>query len=558
MVAADAAQPGLRARLLGFLFSPRGIVVLASIYLLVGLTGHDPWRGDDSRYFGPIVGALRDGHWLLPAIGGEPYLEYPPLYYWLGAVTAWVAGPFLPMHDGARLASALCIGVMLFSLARAASALFGRPTLSTVCLLALGTLGLVVHAHETQPILAVLATTSLTLAALAKLPKSPRGGGLVAGASGGLSFLAGGLAGALPSVALLFTAMIAPPAETARSSRLAVTAGILLGCAIAAAWLIPLFALHPEPAAMLWRQQVAGLIPSLDNLRQPSFMIQQLGWFLWPLWPIAGWALWRARRQLAEYPWRLALVLLVVTLATVLLLADSLRPANLLPLIPALALIASAGVPSLRRGAASAFDWFAIMTFVVFALLVFLAWTAMGLAWPPGLSRQLVKLAPGFHLNFTWVPGVAGGILVTAWLALVWNAPRSPNRGAINWATGTTLLWTLAVLLLMPWFDHGKSYRPAAEGLAKASAAAKAECVAADDLSPSLRASLSYFTEIRLAPASDWGRNCALRLVAMDHREILPSLPTAARRVWEYRRGGGRQLEVLQLYRISEPALYKP
>ncbi|MBL8447951.1 MAG: hypothetical protein JNJ44_11115 [Zoogloeaceae bacterium] len=558
MAAPDSTRPDWRARALGFLFSPRGIVVLATIYLLVGLFGHDPWRGDDSRYFGPIVGALRDGHWLVPTTGGEAYLEYPPLYYWLGAALAWLAGPILPLHDGARLASAFSIGATLFFLARAATALFGRPTLSTVCLLALGTLGLVVHAHETQPILAILATSTLTLAALAKLPRSPRWAGLVAGAGLGLSFLAGGLAGAVPSAALIVAALTAPPQETAGSSRRALLAGVMVSGAIAAAWLAPFFVSQPDTASLWWRLQVANLVPSLDNLQHPAFMVQQLGWFLWPLWPIAGWALWRERHRLTTFGWRLALAFLVTTLATVLLLADSLRPANLLPLIPPLALIASAGVQSLRRGAASAFDWFAIMTFLVFAILVVLAWTAMGLAWPPGLARQLVKLAPGFRLEFSLGPGIVGGILVAGWLALVWNAPRSPNRGAINWATGTTMLWTLAVILLMPWFDHGKSYRPAAEGLARTAHAIRAECIAVEEISPSLRASLSYFTEIPLAPLATWGHSCSLRLVAMDHREALPALPSSARRVWEYRRGGGRQLEVLQLYRLADSSPRRP
>lgn len=543
----DASIPGLRARLLGFLFSPRGIVVLAGVYLLVGLLGHDPWRGDDSRYFGPVLAMLRDGDWLVPRVAGEPYLEYPPLYYWLGAALAWMASPLLPWHDGARLASTLCVGASLFFLARAATALFGRPTLSTVCLLTLGTLGLVIHAHETQPMLSLLATSSLTYAALAVLPRHPLASGLLAGLGCALSALAGGFAGLVLTLPLLLACLLAPPADNARQARVGLALGALLGATVVAAWALPLSLLHPEVAETWWQLELDKLAPSSENLRDLN-LPEQLGWFLWPLWPIAGWALWRARKQIFSYTWRLPILAVMLALAEVALLADSLRPANLLPLIPPTALLASAGVPSLRRGAASAFDWFAIMSFLVFAILVASAWSAMAYAWPPGLARQLVKLAPGFQLPASWDAAV-GALLVAGWLALVWKAPRSPNRGPINWATGMTMLWALAVALLMPWFDYGKSYRPAAQSLAKALGASPAGCIAGQDLSASLRASLDYFAGIRTRPLAESADACSLLLVSVDRHTALPERYAKASLVWEYRRGGGRQLEILRLYR---------
>jgi 4-amino-4-deoxy-L-arabinose transferase-like glycosyltransferase len=543
-------NPGLRARLLGFLFSPRGIVVLAALYLLVGLLGHDPWRGDDSRYFGPILGMLRDGSWLVPRIAGEPYLEFPPLYYWLGAGLAGLTSPLLPLHDGGRLASALCVGASLFFLARAASELHGRPTLSTVCLLTLGSLGLVIHAHETQPMLAILATTSLTYGALAILPRRPQAGGLLGGLGSGLSTLAGGLSALGLTLPLILAALLAPPlAEGRGETRRSLTLGILLGALVVAAWALPLYLTQPDLATAWWRQEADTLLPSARHLEDLAFLVEQLGWFLWPLWPIAGWALWRARRQLTSYTWRTLVLALALALAEVALLADSLRPANLLPLIPPTALLACAGVHSLRRGAASAFDWFALMTFLVFAILVGVAWSAMAFAWPPGLARQLVKLAPGFQLEPTWGLAAAGAFLVLGWLALVWNAPRSPNRGPINWATGMTMLWALAVCLLMPWFDYGKSYRPAAQSLARALGGQPDGCIAGQEISASVRASLDYFAGIRVRSLGEAGTPCRLLLVAADRRTPLPEGFHTASLMWEYRRGGGRQLEVLRLYR---------
>ena len=547
--AATATPQGPRARLLGFLFSPRGIAALASLYLLVGLTGHDPWRGDDSRYFGPILAMLRDGDWLVPTIAGEPYLEYPPLYYWLGAALAWLASPILPWHDGARLASALCVGASLFFLARAATVLFGRPTLATVCLLVLGSLGLVLHAHETQPMLALVAATAFTYATLAGLPRHPLPNALLAGLGCALSALAGGLVGLALTLPLMLAALLAPPVDCPREARHSLAMGLLLGAGILALWVLAILRLHPEVAATWWREELENLVPSPKNLQDFKLLVEQLGWFLWPLWPIAGWALWRNRRQLGSYTWRLSLFALILALADVVLLADSLRPANLLPLIAPVALLASPGVHSLRRGAASFFDWFAVMTFLVFAILVALAWSATAFAWPPGLTRALVKLSPGFQIEPSWGPAAAGVLLVAGWLALVWNAPRSPNRGPINWATGMTMLWALAVCLLMPWFDYGKSYRPAAQSLRRTLDASPNGCIAGWDLSASLRSSLDYFAGIRTQPLGEAGAACPLLLVAVDQHTTLPAAFRSASVVWEYRRGGGRQLEILRLYR---------
>ena len=58
-----------------------GLAVLVGLYLLVGLTVHDPWRGDDARHFGPVLAMLRGESWLFPLLAGQPLTEYPPLYY---------------------------------------------------------------------------------------------------------------------------------------------------------------------------------------------------------------------------------------------------------------------------------------------------------------------------------------------------------------------------------------------------------------------------------------------------------------------------------------------
>ena len=93
---------------LPFAFPPRGtvLIVFCAFYLLPGLIGHDPWKGDDATHFGVAYSMLDGGHWLLPHLAGEVWLDSPPLYHWTAAVLAKVFGLLLPLHDAARLPQA--------------------------------------------------------------------------------------------------------------------------------------------------------------------------------------------------------------------------------------------------------------------------------------------------------------------------------------------------------------------------------------------------------------------------------------------------------------------
>ncbi len=523
-----------------------GLALLAGIYLLWGLTGHDPWRGDDARYFGPVYSMLRGEGWLFPQIAGEPFTDFPPLYYWISAALAFLFDGLLPLHDGARLASALFTALAIYFIARAAEFLYGHPARTPAALLTLGTLGLVLHAHETQPAIALLAMLALTLAGIARIPAKPLAGGLLAGAGSALSFLAGGLAGALLTLPLfLFTMLLCPDCRSPRAS-----SGLLIGLCVAvsagALWPLALHLAEPELLA-LWLgdewQRLGHPLTAADLSGLPGLF----AWFIWPLWPLALWGLWRSRRRLATLPVLLPLASML-TVTAWMIANGNLAPTSALPLIPSVALLAAGGAPVLRRGAANAFDWFAVMNFAVFAVLVWTAWSALFFSWPPGLARHVARIAPDFVPGSGTFQTIMGATVCALWLVLVWRQPRTPTRGPANWAMGMTMLWCLAVTLLMPWFDFGRSYRPMAQSLKQALARQPADCVATTGLSSAMRASLYYFGDIRTITARDDETPCGLLLVYDDRRANAPSPAPEWEKTWEFRRGGGKQLEILRLY----------
>lgn len=528
-----------------------GIAVLVALYLLVGLVGHDPWRGDDARYLGPILSMLRGEGWLFPMLAGEPLVDYPPLYYWVGALLAWAGSGFLALHEGARLASAVFVAIGVYFSARTAEALYGRPARTPAALLTMGGLGLVLHAHEIQPLLAVLAMLAMTLRGLALVPQQPVAGSLLAAAGTALAFLAGGIGGLIATAPLLpLVMMLSADCRTPRASG-ALLLGLCLALALAALWPLAIHLSQPDQLGLWLRGEWARLSgPALsggDIVRG----LELLGWFTWPLWPIVLWSLWRARRTISQLRWLLPLLSTVLVLTHFVIQGD-LSQANALPLIPAMALLAAAGVPTLRRGAANAFDWFSLMSLAVFGILVWLAWSAQAVGWPPGLARHVARNAPDFVLHQPGLQLALGAGITLLWIALVSRLPRSSSRAPANWAIGLTMLWCLAVVLLMPWFDNGRSYRETVRSLEIAVAGERSStpgaCIASTGLPDHVKSSLDYFADIRTVPIVGDSTPCPLLLVMNDRKPVMRLAPEW-KPVWEFRRGAGRRAETFTLLR---------
>ena len=541
-------QPQSSSLLQRHLYGTAALFLLIGFYLLTGLIGHDPWRGDDIRYFGSVFSMLQGEGLLFPQLGGEPFLEYPPLYYWCAASLAFITSSMLAPHEGARLASAIFTALTVYWVARSAEHLYGRPTRTPAALLTLGSLGLVLHSHETQPLLALMAMVALVLNGISRVPERPLAGSLQTGLGCALAMLAGGIPGMLLTAPLFAVAIIiSPECHSPRASG-GLLAGLTLAVCVGGIWPLLLHLQQPELFAVWrhsqWQQIAGGAVNSDESIR----LIKLLGWFLWPLWPLALWSLWSERRRLFQLRWLLPL--LTTAFALILLMFSSDRSQSAaLPLLPAMALLAAGGISTLRRGAASAFDWFSAMTFGVFAILVWIAWTAQVFAWPTGLARHIARSAPEFALTGILPKTLLGVSICVLWFFLAWGVPRRPSRGAINWAMGMTMLWCLAVALLMQWFDYSRSYRSMGEAFNKALAPYAGECVASGKLPHSIRSMLDYYANLRPLPIRDgFASPCRLLLIYTDHRGKKTDKIEGWEPAWTFQRGGRKQFEALSIY----------
>lgn len=483
------------------------LVALGALYLLLGATGHDPWKTEDAIHIGIAHGIATQGNWLFPHVAGEPWPHTAPLYHWLAAFLGKIFGIFLPFHDAARLATPLFGALFLIALSRAARTDYGESAGLIAPLLAIGTLGLLLPLHEAQPAVAGLAFAALAYWGAGLVRQGKTHGAWLMGIGLGLSFTAHGLAGLVMAIAVL-------PAPTFRNDwkSLLLTLGIAIP--LAAAWPLAVNLQAPGLWESWWQNELAEASDarSLPEMRHA----EQLAWAAWPVLPLALWSLWLQRKQ----PSKVIIPTLGMIIGIGWFLSGSSRLLSLLPAMVPMILLAAAGADKLRRGAANAFDWFGVMTFSFFSLLVWLGASAQALDWPPQIARNFDKLAPGHSVHYS-IPVLlfAFGISL-AWLSS-WRLARAPWRASFHWAAGTTLLWALTVTLWFSWVDHAKSYRSVVLSL-KAALPEKTDCIERSDLGSAQRASLDYFAGI-VTQSSARGRPCGLRLTIDDRDRITPT-----------------------------------
>jgi 4-amino-4-deoxy-L-arabinose transferase-like glycosyltransferase len=479
---------------------PRTVLVLVALaFALPGLAAHDPWKSFDAIAIEIVHQMQRTGNWIVPHIGGDPWIEDPPLYHWVALVFAKAFSWVLPLHAAARLASGLFVlGAFWFIYAAArawAPEAERRGASSTALLVLLGSIGLIVHAHEAVADLAALTATCAAFLCWSHAERRPLPGGFGFGASLGAAFLAAGpVVPAAIYAAAVVAHLVSTPLRT-RGAMLFLGSSLLLALALSGGWMLAYALRAPDLAAPWWGAATQPRGEFLPNLR---YYLVTSSWFTWPAWPLALWALWMRRKALLE-PRTIAPLASFLVIFIAIAYVGPQQDINCIAFLPALALLAPQGIDALRRGAANALDWFGVMTFGLFGALVWLGYVAMLTGQPSRIAKNFIKAAPGFTLEFSPLAVGFAALLLAAWLAVVVCAQPSPARGPLRWATGIALLWGSFATLWLPWADYQKSYRGVALEL-KSKIPAGTKCVGRASLGNAQRAALSYHGDIHTQP----------------------------------------------------------
>jgi hypothetical protein len=501
------------------------LVLFCAAYLLPGVIGRDPWKNADLVAFGQML-AMAEGRasWWMPTLGGVP-TGAALLPDWLGAAAITATSPFLDPALAARVPFCLLLALTLlgvwraaYHLARSEAALplplafggeaapkdYARTIADTALLAMIATLGLLQLGHETTPELAQLAAASLLLWAMAAAEFRPRRSRL--GVIVSLCLLAG--CGA-PMVAVS-AGVLGAWAMRRSGGPLAPLALTLLGGALLAgllAW--PL-------NAWAWR------ITDLSPWALAAQLLRLMPWFLWPAWPLALWTLWRWRSHLARPHLLLPSLLLGLGVAASAVMGGSDRA--LMLGLPGIAVLAAFALPTMRRSALAAIDWFSLFFFSLLGGAIWLAFLSLVL----GLEMWSATLARRVGTDFVIHVGAASTVLAVvaslAWLGLVrWRTRR--HREAL-WtslvlpAGGVALCWLLAMTLLLPAFDHARSYRETVALILPL--IARDECIAGATLTPVQVAALEYHGRWRVDAASGAANGACPVLLRIGKLQKLP------------------------------------
>ena len=331
-----------------------------------------------------------------------------------------------------------------------------RTSGSAAMLVLLGSVGLMVHAHEALPELGCLAALCGALAVLPHTTRKPLPAGVLFGVAIGCAALSAMWIGAVSLLAAVLLAHVVCPEWRSRRSVVFISSlvggehfhrvELAAGCSPGA-----------SPRRSRW-WRIAAWQPIGDPLANLRYFLSTGSWFAFPGWLLAFWAMWALRRRWREPR------LFVPVVASVLVLAFAAywgppQDVNLIPLLAPLALIAYQGALVLRRGAAGALDWFGVLGFGFFGGLIWLGWFAMLTGLPPRIANNFSKSAPAFSLDFQLLPVLLALALTLGWLYLIFFTTRSPMRSLLRWASGIVLLWGAFAMLWMPWADYQKSYR---------------------------------------------------------------------------------------------------
>lgn len=510
------------------------LTLLCLAWIVPGLVGHQPWKPDEAYSFGIVHHILKSGDWLVPTLAGEPSMDRLPLYFYTAAVFAKLFSPLLPVHDAARLASGLFMALTLLFAGLSGRELWGEGKGRITVLVMLGCLGLLIRAHELIADVALLAGFAAVLYGFAIGLRCWAWGGLWIGIGTGIGFMS---KGALAPLVVVPLALVLPLFQPWRGRRYLWS--MFAAVAIAAPWFVVWPALlHAHSPELFAAWLVAGAMPKFGIQSDYSYYLINLSWYAWPALPIALWALWREKWR--QPPILLTLVAFLVMLAALTLTTDA-RDIHMLPMLLPLSLLATAGVDTLRRGAANALNWFGIMTFGFFAGLLWFFWFALMTGHPARNAEHLLELQPGYTPLFIPLAFAVALIYTVAWLAVLILTRRvgRGRRALVNWGAGITLLWGIVATIGLPWVDAGRSYRSMIVSLQQ-SLPPSYRCIAGENLGDPQRALLDYYAGIVARRSEAVGKQeCELLLV--QGRANHPHDPgTGWMKLWEGARPGDK------------------
>jgi len=480
---------------------PVWVLLIALATMVFGVADHDLWTPDEPRE-AEIGREMAAGSSLLvPHLAGEPFVEKPPLYYWVLALTIRLFGNALGTTAAARAASSVFSLLTLVALwLTARKSLPGnKAVVAAVVLATMVGFFHVSHWIIMDSLLMFFVTMAVMLFFIGLEHPKPF---VLFGAylAAGLAFMTKGLvAWALIALPWVAAAASRPRAVLEKPLRHAL-GGILLTAGPAAVWMA---AFHSYGGQGAWHEwffdnqlgRFLGRTHHLGHIKGPFYYLGVLPVVLLPWTPVCiAWLLERRwahppeRQHGPSFPQRhLARVAAAWSWGGLLLLslAGTKREIYLYPLLPGFALLIATSLEPLSR-------WVGVFFKVLSGLLV-VAMAALA-AIRPDYTGHAVSVRAGFHLPAA----------LCAALGLLLFMDLRRHRHLVSGTAGIAALFYLAaVWSIVPVVDKTKGYGEAVRRFIASIPFESREGVCGWDLDETNRALIPYYTRLTLTNVRD-------------------------------------------------------
>ena len=443
--------------------------VLATSIFLLGTGRTDLWPPDETRVAEVSREMLDHGHWLLPRLNGQPFIEEPPLFYWLQAGAFHASDGLSSTAARFPAATSAALGVLVTAVL--ARLLHGSGGIAALVLATAPEYWWM--ARSGTPDTGAAAATALALTLFFVAWKTGRRVALAgAAAAAGVAFWLKSLLGLGLAVLTLLVFLALAGNGRLRGRQLAIAA-LGLGVVLAS-WMAALAGTQGGDAIsfFLVKNHLGRIVGSsgVGHHRPAYYYAYNLALDLLPwsiVLPAALVAAWRRRRD----PDRLFPLLWAVCMTVALSLAATKRPHYLLPAYPAFAVLIAhwwegeeqSWLDRATRGVLAATALLGLPV-LVFGLLILdpaavMRSESIGRLLADALLQSAAHPAP-------WI--AAGGIALLAFLFQRAQRAQQPARAVLAMGTSCAVIQLVIALRLLPQFNVFCSARPWGEQLGRA------------------------------------------------------------------------------------------
>jgi len=483
------------------------------IYLLPGIYGHTPWKQDENYSFGIIQTMYDTGNWLVPINAGEPFMEKPPLYYWVATITASLFSGVMPLHDAARTATLFFSVVNFCFFVLLARRVFNSDSFSDSRIwiafaIYISAPGLLRHSHDMFTDVALTAGATIGLYGIVGLILRQKVvmsavwlciGTTVTMLSKGV-FVPG-----LLWITLLLSPLFLSQCRDKSFWYPVLLAGIGAFILILP-WPVMLYLQHPDLFMVwFWENNIGRFlgfsVAKLGAKAAVSRIPEAIALFALPAGIMAALYFIRHPLKRLRNPTEFSMVLFPLLGLVMLQTSATSRALYLLPFIAPLAILSTRLLLVIKPRVLRYFTHFAV---ALWSLVILLVWALYLLKLNDPQNSWLAQydhwLPANYSLHLALVPFGSALIMTLLWCCrsrII--AKASPAlQAAFSWGLGITVSWGVIFTLLVGWIDYTKGYQEVFDELKTELAGhyQPGDCMASYRIDESEAPMLYYFTGI--------------------------------------------------------------